>query len=272
MAADDGCCSGCQGGPDWELRMAVITNHITNPAGAPSATASLAAAEAVEFAVTFPTLPPGAHHLDGRLLLLIAPAGSASEPRFMVSSDGLDTAQVFGRDVDAWLPDVPAVIGGSAVCNGAPLRSVAELPAGTYDCQCVLHLYETFNLATGHTVKLPMDRGEGQQWNKAPGNLFSPVFELTIRAAAPSDSGRGARTVPVLLSEIMPPIAPPADTEYIKHISIKSELLSAFWGREMRLGAHILLPHGFEQHPEARYPYTVCLIPSMIMMTIALTD
>ena len=96
------------------------------------------------------------------------------------------------------------------VCNGAPLRSVAELPAGTYDCQCVLHLYETFNLATGHTVKLPMDRGEGQQWNKAPGNLFSPVFELTIRAAAPSDSGRGARTVPVLLSEIMPPIAPPA--------------------------------------------------------------
>ena len=125
--------------------MAVITNHITNPAGAPSATASLAAAEAVEFAVTFPTLPPGAHHLDGRLLLLIAPAGSASEPRFMVSSDGLDTAQVFGRDVDAWLPDVPAVIGGSAVCNGAPLRSVAELPAGTYDCQCVLHLYVSCN-------------------------------------------------------------------------------------------------------------------------------
>jgi hypothetical protein len=60
--------------------------------------------------------------------------------------------------------------------------------------------------------------------------------------------------VAVVLSEVMPEIAPPSDTEYIKHISIKSELLSAFWGREMRLGAHVLLPHGFDAHPEARFP------------------
>ena len=50
------------------------------------------------------------------------------------------------------------------------------------------------------------------------------------------------------------PIEPPVDTAYVKHVRIQSELLTEFWGRPMYLGAHVLLPHGFEEHPEARYP------------------
>ncbi|MBT8321558.1 MAG: hypothetical protein KJO90_07810, partial [Eudoraea sp.] len=49
----------------------------------------------------------------------------------------------------------------------------------------------------------------------------------------------------------------PEDTEWIKHIKIKSEKLSEFWGRDMYLGAHVLLPKGFDEHPEARYPLMV---------------
>ena len=40
---------------------------------------------------------------------------------------------------------------------------------GEYYVQAVLHRYETFHRSDGHTVKLPMDRGEGQHWNLAPG-------------------------------------------------------------------------------------------------------
>ncbi|MEM1119827.1 MAG: alpha/beta hydrolase-fold protein, partial [Bacteroidota bacterium] len=40
-------------------------------------------------------------------------------------------------------------------------------------------------------------------------------------------------------------------------IKIKSELLSKFWGQDMYLGAHVLLPKGFDEHPEVKYPLAI---------------
>jgi hypothetical protein len=54
--------------------------------------------------------------------------------------------------------------------------------------QALLHRYETSNAADGHTVKLPMDRGEGQQWSRAPGNLYSTPKQIRIDANTQSDS------------------------------------------------------------------------------------
>jgi hypothetical protein len=113
-----------------------------------------------------------------------------------------------------------------------------------------LHKYETFKKADGHVVKLPMDRGEGQQWNLAPGNLYSTPQKITFNPGS-------ARIIPLLLDKIIPPIKEPEDTKYVKHIKIKSELLSKFWGRDMYLGAHVLLPEGWETHPKAKYPLAI---------------
>ncbi|MBI4543525.1 MAG: hypothetical protein HY705_10905, partial [Gemmatimonadetes bacterium] len=33
--------------------------------------------------------------------------------------------------------------------------------------------------------------------------------------------------------------------------------LTEFWGRPVFLGAHVLLPHGFDEHPNARYPLVI---------------
>jgi Putative esterase len=60
-----------------------------------------------------------------------------------------------------------------------------------------------------------------------------------------------------VLDKEIPPIPPAPETRYIKHIRIQSKLLSDFWGRPMFLGAHVLLPEGFDEHPEARYPLMV---------------
>ena len=49
------------------------------------------------------------------------------------------------------------------------MASLADVPAGEYYVQAVLHLYETFSRKDGHVVKLPMDRGEGQHWNPGSG-------------------------------------------------------------------------------------------------------
>ena len=43
---------------------------------------------------------------------------------------------------------------------------------------------------------------------------------------------------------MIPPIAPPTDTKYIKHERIQSALLTKFWGRPMHLGANVLAARG----------------------------
>ncbi len=201
--------------------------------------------DSLQFAVTLPK-DTTAEPLDGRLLLLISDNQDA-EPRFQIS-DGPDTQMVFGIDVDGLKAGEEVII--SDTIFGYPFKSIREIPPGEYYVQALLHKYETFNLSNGHTVKLPMDQGEGQQWNRSPGNLYSAPKKVTINPER-------QEKISIELNREIPPIAEPEDTKYIKHIKIKSELLSEFWGRPMYLGAHVLLPEGFDTHPESRYPLAV---------------
>ncbi|HXQ74119.1 MAG TPA: hypothetical protein VN844_26685, partial [Pyrinomonadaceae bacterium] len=195
------------------------------------------------FEISFPaSLDKGP--IDGRLLLLIS-TSTEGEPRFQINED-LNTQQVFGVDVDARKAGETKTLDQSAF--GYPRRSLADVPPGEYTVQALLHRYETFKRADGHTVKLPMDRGEGQQWNSAPGNLYSTPKRMRIGGNTP---------ISIALDKVIPPIEPPKDTKYVKHIKIQSERLTKFWGRPMHLGAHVLLPEGFDSHPEARYPLVI---------------
>jgi hypothetical protein len=195
------------------------------------------------FEISFPaSLDKGP--IDGRLLLLIS-SNTEAEPRFQINED-LNTQQVFGVDVDGWKAGETKLVDQSAF--GYPQRSLADIPPGEYTVQALLHRYETFKRADGHTLKLPMDRGEGQQWNSAPGNLYSTPKRMRLDGNAP---------ISITLDQMIPPIEPPKDTKYIKHIRIQSERLTKFWGHPMYLGAHVLLPEGFDSHPEARYPLVI---------------
>jgi hypothetical protein len=199
----------------------------------------------LRFAVTFP-VTSSRDPIDGRVLLLVSKDNS-KEPRFQINED-LNTQQVFGVDVEGLKPGQPAIIDGSSF--GYPLRSLSEVKPGEYWVQAVLHRYETFHRSDGHTVKLPMDRGEGQHWNEAPGNLYSTPIQLKV-------SYNEAVSREIVLDKIIPPIEPPKDTKYIKHIKLQSKLLTKFWGRPMYLGANVLLPEGFDSHPNAQYPLVI---------------
>ncbi|MEM6803449.1 MAG: alpha/beta hydrolase-fold protein [Bacteroidota bacterium] len=181
---------------------------------------------------------------DGRLLLMLSKLDEG-EPRFQIN-DGTNSQQVFGQDVEGMKAGDRIRIDASAY--GYPLKSLAELPEGAYRVQALLHKYENFQLSTGQTVKLPNDRGEGQQWNRAPGNLLNKPQTIKVSANG---------TYQIEMTEEIPPIDEPEDTKYIKHIKIQSKMLSEFWGRPMYLGAHVLLPEGFEEHPNVRYPLAI---------------
>jgi len=213
--------------------------------GLSATTGSAAPAAKLKFSVSLPAEGTPAP-LDGRVMLLISKNGEG-EPRFQVS-DNEKTQLIFGIDVDGLAPGKAAVV--DAAAYGYPLTSIAEIPAGEYYVQALLNVYETFRRSDGRTVKLPMDQGEGQRWNTKPGNRYSAPRKIALDPAKDE-------TIAIALDKTIPPIPKPQDTKYIKHERIQSKLLTEFWGRPMELGACILLPEGFDTHPNARYPLII---------------
>ncbi|MDA0986754.1 MAG: alpha/beta hydrolase-fold protein [Bacteroidetes bacterium] len=200
---------------------------------------------AIQFKISFPKSLESKSQ-DGRLLLLVA-TNDKSEPRFQIS-DALTTQIVFGMDVENFKAGEEIVFDENAF--GYPIESFKNIPEGEYFVQALINRYETFNLKTGHKVKLPPDKWEGQHWNTKPGNFYSKPQKIKI-----SHSGKEA--ISILMDIKIPEIVEPKDSKFIKHIKMQSKLLTEFWGRPTFLGAHILLPDGFENHPEAKYPLMI---------------
>ncbi len=186
--------------------------------------------------------------IDGRVILLFS-KDLTREPKSHVSSgEPLDSPFIFGMNVDALAPGGKVVLDDHAF--GWPARKLSDLPPGEYLVQAVLNRYETFHLADGRVLKLPPDKGEGQRWQDKPGNLYSTPVKVRVEGGAPAE-------IALTLDQTIGPITPAADTPFIRHIMIRSELLSKFWGRDMYVGAHVLLPWGWAEHPNAHYPLMV---------------
>jgi hypothetical protein len=190
------------------------------------------------------TVPPAIQStpVDGRVLLVIA-RSNQNEPRFQ-SGRGLQAQPLFGMDVDGLQAGKPAVIDAST--KGWPVTSIRDLPPGDYWVQAVLNVYTTFHRADGHTIKAHMDQWEGQSWNTSPGNFYGEPQKVTL--------GAGGGVVHISLAKRVPPIDPPKDSKYVRHIKFRSDMLSKWWGHDIYLGAYVLVPDGFDEHPNARYP------------------
>jgi hypothetical protein len=201
----------------------------------------------LRFAISFPAAR-SAQPLDGRVLLFISDDGKA-EPRTQTDQYRANsTKPIFGVDVDGLKPGAEVVIDDKVV--GWPARSLKDIPPGDYYVQALLNRYETFHRADGHTIKMPMDQGEGQHWDQKPGNFYSKPVRMHVDAATGSE-------IRISMDHEIPPIAPPKDTAQVKYLRVQNERLTRFWGRPMFLGAIVLLPNGWDAHPNAHYPVLV---------------
>lgn len=201
-------------------------------------------ASAQSFSVSFPA-ERSAQPLDGRVLLVLS-TDPSDEPRNQIN-DTPKSQIVFGVTVDGLKPGRPVIIDEKAW--GYPIRSLKDVPPGEYTVQALLNKYETFHRADGKVVKLHMDQGEGQHWNISPGNLYSKPKKINVKP--------GGGAISLSLDQEIPPIPEPKDTKFIRHIRIQSELLTKFWGRPMYLSAVVLVPWGFDDHPDARFPLII---------------
>jgi hypothetical protein len=183
---------------------------------------------------------------DGRLVLMLA-TNDEQEPRFLINTSA-QTQLIFGLNVENWAVTSEVIIDKNAL--GYPLKNLSSVPPGTYYAQALLNRYKDYNLSNGITVSLPPDQGEGQRWNRKPGNLYSTPVKIEIKENAENN-------FLIVLDKVIPKIQTPIDSKYIKHISMRSELLSEFWGEDVMLGAHVLLPEGFDKNPDAHYPLMI---------------
>lgn len=198
-----------------------------------------------QFEVRLPEIE-GDGDIDGRIILILSD-NDAAEPRFQASWR-FDGPQIVGADVNGMRAGDVVRIDGSAF--GFPVASLKDVPPGDYFVQAVLNRYDDFTLSSGKTVSLPASWAAGRQWAREPGNYYSAPLRITF-------DPQSKQIASIALENRIPDIEPPKDTKYVKHIEIESERLSEFWGRPMKLGAHVLLPEGFDDHPEARYPLMI---------------
>jgi S-formylglutathione hydrolase FrmB len=169
---------------------------------------------------------------DGRLLVVIA-RRTNPEPRVMLGDAeffSADSPPVLGLDAMGFGPGSVARVDGSATTF--PIGELSRLARGEYVVQAVFHANRDLNRPD------------------APGNLYSNPVRMSL------DPARGGN-FPLELSNIIPPDEPPPDTDFVKYIKLKSELLSQFHGRPMYLRAAVILPRDFDREPERRYPLRV---------------
>jgi hypothetical protein len=202
-------------------------------------------------------------NLHGRVYLMARP-GTNRDPLSGLGADG-DTV-LFGKDLASAAPGQTVPVSGGGNGNvfdgvyGFPQVSLDELPSGTYTVRAFFNVYETARRSDGSVVDVHFPCGDGGNPFRSPGNLQSAMRTITIDRDA-------ATTVPLTLDTKLVPSAtvPPggtcqqgnfADSAHVKHVKIKSDVLSKFWGRDMYVAADVLLPWDYDDAANAgkRYP------------------
>lgn len=200
----------------------------------------------IRFSISVPaSVRPEA--LTGRVFVAIAPTND-QEPRIAAYNSARQRdARVpfFAADIEELAPGRAVVMDRSAI--GFPYPSLDRLPAGDYWVQAIVNVYTRFPRADGHTIWAHMDQWEGQRWAFSPGNLYSRSVRIHLDPRRPN-------LTRLVLDQVVPPIQVPADDRWVKRIKIKSDILSKWWGQPMYLGATVLLPMGYDEHGDLKYP------------------
>jgi hypothetical protein len=167
--------------------------------------------------------------VSGRLLLFVAkPSSNASQ----VDIDMMSPTSVYvaAKELQQLAPGESVDIDADDLVFPGPLSKAA---AGNYRVQAVLDLYHSYNYNS-----------------RAPGDLLSmPVSVDLPFSISPT----------LTLSQVAPeppdPLAQRPDvSSALKLLDFVSPVLTAFWGREIHMRAWVLLPPGYDSHPNDRYP------------------
>lgn len=184
---------------------------------------SIAAATPVHFKVTIEPSAIGSDGpVSGRLLIFMTKNG---DPKEMIEPDFTDPNAVFisGTEIEDLEPDKPIDI--DADVTAFPTR-FSDAPDGQYSVMALLDRDHSYTYG-----------GVGG------GDILSPV----IKTKMPTDR------VSVRLSRVLAENAVPMPSN-ARLVEMVSPMLSAFWGRPIKMQASVLLPPGYDKPGTRRYP------------------
>ena len=135
---------------------------------------------------------------------------------------------------------------------GWPMQ-MGEIEKGEYAAQVLFVKYTQFTRADGSVIWGMADNGGGGQITGNPYNLYSDAKMAVLGDGEVSFALTNEIPLGYELKEGQ--VAQQGnyeDTELVKFVKIKSELLSAFWGTDMYIGANVLLPKDYST--DKKYP------------------
>lgn len=199
--------------------------------------------------------------VDGRVVLIFAPKDA--DPLGDIEVDSTPN-KMYGKNVASFGPsDTVTLTGGSGNGTatgvyGYPLVSMDEVEPGTYNVQAFLTPYDAVTRADGSSVRLKFPCGDGAPNINGVGSLKTTTVEVDVHG--------GDQTI-ALAFDTVEPVATGGpetggcsqgnyvDTDLLKYVKIRSDKLSAFWGRDMYVGANVLLPKDYDAADKStRYP------------------
>lgn len=180
--------------------------------------------------------------------------------------DVVDTPNALhGKNVFTLSSSDPVTLAGGSRRNthtgvyGFPNVSIDAVPAGAYSVQAFLNQYETVKRSDGSEVKVRFPCGDGAPPVDGYGTLQTSLVNVTVTGSS--------QTIDLVLNEI---VETPQfngteiggcsqgnyeETANLKYVKIRSDVLSEFWGRDMYVGANVLLPAGYDaDDQDTRYP------------------
>lgn len=199
---------------------------------------------------------------DGRIVLMLAPNGTDPlEDTDVTSSPN----KIFGGNVYSFGSNTTVAFSGGNDDNtasgvyGWPNVSLSDIQPGTYSVQAFLTRYDTVTRSDGSKVSLRFPCGDGGLNVDGFGSLTTAATDIEITGAA--------QTLHLVFNNVTAVDAFVGkeiggcnqgnyeDTEFLKHVKIRSKKLSKFWNRDMYVGANVLLPAGYDaKDTQTRYP------------------
>ncbi len=166
--------------------------------------------------------------LTGRVIVVFAPVGDRS-PLNSAGRTGLDAPPMVGKDAINLVRGAAISFPSDTLCF--PQGTLADLPAGKYSVQAVLHKNRAINLplAPGNVRSKPV------AWEFDPKN--SDPLELVLDQ--------------VILDSL------PLETATVKWVTLRSEKLSQFFGFDFYHRAAVVLPPQFASDPNRRFPMVI---------------
>ena len=194
----------------------------------------------------------------GHISLMFAPAGTPPLDDWDVTST---PNALYGQNVF----NFPVTLAGGGRQNtntgvwGFPNITLDDVQPGEYSVQAFLNQYETVTRSDGSEVSVRFPCGDGAPPVAGYGTLKTTLKNFTVTGTM--------QTIDLVLNKVVPggnftgteiggcSQGNYADTKYLKHMKLRSTAVSDFWGRDMYVGANVLLPHGYDASGTSkRYP------------------